>query len=260
MKTIHFVTIVLILVLLGCVPASAQKQPSDVEQGVAKALEAAHVPPSMKDNLIHQVKTNPDPFIRAITALTAQDPYLWRLVDKNHPLDASYEPADLVALKGGPYLLNRAGLKLRKDAALALDLMAQAAQVDGVTLVVSSAYRSYEYQKQVYDRNVKSMGQAAADRESARPGHSQHQLGLAVDFGSIDDSFAKTAQSRWLQKNAWRFGWSLSYPENFESVTGYRWESWHYRYVGLQVSQFIRTYFEDLQQYALAFLHYYTAE
>jgi len=259
MKTIHFVAIVLIFVLLGCVPASAQKQPSDVDQRVVKALEAANVPPSIKDNLIHQVKTNPDPFIGAITALTAQDPYLWRLVDKNHPLDASYEPVDLVALKGGPYLLNRVGLKLRREAALSLERMAQAAQVDGVTLVVSSAYRSYEYQKQVYDRNVKSMGQTAADRESARPGHSQHQLGLAVDFGSIDDTFALTAQSRWLYKNAWRYGWSLSYPENLESVTGYRWESWHYRYVGLALSQFTRTYFEDIQQYALAFLHAYTA-
>jgi D-alanyl-D-alanine carboxypeptidase len=111
---------------------------------------------------------------------------------------------------------------------------------------------------QVYERNVKEMGQQAADRESARPGHSQHQLGLVIDFGSITDAFARTPEGIWLSVNASRFGWSLSYPEGYEDVTGYRWESWHYRYVGRELAEFIDNYFNGIQQYALRFIHEFT--
>jgi D-alanyl-D-alanine carboxypeptidase len=132
--------------------------------------------------------------------------------------------------------------------------MAAAAAAEGVILTVSSAYRSYAYQEEVYARNVRELGQEAADRESARPGHSQHQTGLVADFGSIDDSFAKTAAGRWILANAGRFGWSLSFPQGYEEVTGYRWESWHYRYVGRELAYFIDAYFSGIQQYALQFI------
>ena len=132
--------------------------------------------------------------------------------------------------------------------------MAAAARSDGTILTAASAYRSYEYQADVYSRNVREMGQQAADRESARPGHSQHQLGLVVDFYPIDDAFAITAASLWLQKNASRFGWSLSYPESYEEVTGYKWESWHYRYLGQELAAFTEKYFDGIQQYALQFI------
>ena len=144
---------------------------------------------------------------------------------------------------------------LRREAAESLEVMAAAARFDGVTLIVSSAYRSYDYQEQVYNRIVREMGREAADRESARPGHSQHQTGLVVDFGSIDDSFALTAAGRWMAANAPRFGWSLSYPDGYEALTGYRWESWHYRYVGANLAGFIEHYFDGIQQYALRFLY-----
>jgi D-alanyl-D-alanine carboxypeptidase len=99
------------------------------------------------------------------------------------------------------------------------------------------------------------MGQEEADRESARPGHSQHQTGLVVDFGSIDDSFAETRAGRWIAANASRFGWSVSFPQGYEAVTGYRWESWHYRYVGRDLTAFIDAYFGGIQQYALQFIY-----
>lgn len=245
------------LSLWSCIPAAAQKQ-DDRDLRISTALQKAQLPIDLSRRVLEQYKQQPEQFIKTVNNITAQDPYLWRLVDKTHGLDSSYEPDDLIPLKGGAYLLNRTGLQLRRAAAEALEIMAKAAKIDGVTLVVSSCYRSYGYQKQVYERNVQQMGQAAADRESARPGHSQHQLGLAVDFGNIDDSFAQTKQSQWLEKNAGRYGWSLSYPKNMEQVTGYRWESWHYRYVGPVLSHFIDTYFEGVQQYALAFLHNYT--
>jgi D-alanyl-D-alanine carboxypeptidase len=133
--------------------------------------------------------------------------------------------------------------------------MAAAAKAEGVSLIASSAYRSYDYQVEVYSRNVRESGQETADRESARPGYSQHQTGLALDFGSIDDSFAQTRAGRWIKANGSRFGWSLSFPDGCEAITGYRWESWHYRYVGRELSFFIDAYFGGIQQYALRFIH-----
>jgi zinc D-Ala-D-Ala carboxypeptidase len=194
-------------------------------------------------------------FMTDLSACLEGDRHLRELVDKKHSLPPGYAPSDLVTLTEGSYRVNRNGLTLRRVAALALDEMAKAARADGVTLVASSAYRSYEYQTQVYNRNVREMGQEAADRESAKPGHSQHQTGLVVDFGSIDDSFAATAASRWLSANASRFGWSLSFPDGYEAVTGYRWESWHYRYIGKGLAAFIDKYFDGIQQYALRFLY-----
>ena len=144
---------------------------------------------------------------------------------------------------------------LNSTAAEALKELAIAAGASGVTLIAASAYRSYSYQADIYSRNVREMGQEAADRESAKPGSSQHQTGFALDFGPIDDSFAKTAAGRWMAANASRFGWSLSYPDGYEALTGYRWESWHYRYVGKDIAAFINNYFDGIQQYALRFLH-----
>jgi len=194
-------------------------------------------------------------FFTDLQACLEGDRYLRALVDKRHSLPAGYAPDDLVTLTEGSYRVSRGGLTLRRAAAAALDEMAKAARADGVTLVASSTYRSYDYQTQVYNRNVREMGQEAADRESARPGHSQHQTGLVVDFGSIDDSFAATAAGRWMTANASRFGWSLSFPDGYEAVTGYRWESWHYRYVGKGLAAFIDNYFDGIQQYALRFLY-----
>jgi D-alanyl-D-alanine carboxypeptidase len=144
---------------------------------------------------------------------------------------------------------------LRGIAADALGEMAAAAASEGLILTVGSAYRSAAYQAQVYEREVKTYGQEAADRESARPGFSQHQLGLVMDFAPIDDAFAKTPASQWLLRNAGRFGFSLSFPDGYEEVTGYRWESWHYRYVGRDLAAFIDSYFGGIQQYALRFLY-----
>ena len=216
-------------------------------------LQAAELPDNLSFKIQEDLATSPA-FILDLLAVREGDPYLRILTDKQHPLAHDYEPADLVELKDGSYRTGRTGLMLREAAAAALDEMAAAANLEGITLTASSAYRSYGYQAQVYDRNVREMGQEAADRESARPGYSQHQLGLVVDFGSIDDSFAQTAAGRWIAANASRFGWSLSYPMDYEAVTGYRWESWHYRYVGKDLAAFIDNYFGGIQQYALRFI------
>ena len=124
---------------------------------------------------------------------------LFVIADKSHFLEKDYKPSDVLPLeKNDDYVFYRNDLSLRTPAEKALRVMGQAAKNDGITLVVSSTFRSYDYQKIVYERNVKQMGQAAADRESARPGTSQHQLGTAVDFGSITDEYAETKAGKWL--------------------------------------------------------------
>ena len=181
---------------------------------------------------------------------------LLTLVDKKHYLAADFVPADIVALKPNDfYLLNRNDLSLRQPVEQALRKMALAAKNEGINLVVSSTYRSYDYQKNLYERNVRQLGKAVADRESAPPGASQHQLGVAVDFGSITDEFAQTKQGRWLAENAGDYGWSLSFPDGYEDVTGYRWECWHFRYLGIPAVEFQRKWFSDVQQFMLEFIH-----
>jgi D-alanyl-D-alanine carboxypeptidase len=224
------------------------------ETGVLiQALDRAELPPELAVRLEAAAAESPA-FILDLLSCLEGDPFLRRLVDKRHGLPESYEPEDLMELSPGSYEVNRRGLLLRRPAAEALEAMAAAARADGVVLVASSAYRSYAYQVEVYGRIVREMGQAAADRESARPGYSQHQTGLALDFGSIDDSFAETRAGRWILEHAGRFGWSLSFPQGYEEVTGYRWESWHYRYVGQDLAAFIDTWFGGIQQYALQFI------
>jgi D-alanyl-D-alanine carboxypeptidase len=217
-------------------------------------LAASYLPQNNVDKIQEITASNPA-FIIDLLNILQEEPFLWILVDKEHPLPAGYEPDDLTELMNGSYRVNREGLMLQRSAAASLVEMSAAAKEDGIILTASSAYRSFDYQALVYERNVRQMGQEEADRESARPGFSQHQLGLAVDFGSITDVFAKTAEGQWLSANASRFGWSLSYPEGYEDITGYRWESWHYRYTGRETALFIDNYFKGIQQYAFRFLY-----
>ena len=226
---------------------------TDFSASLAEVLSKSQLPAQISQR-ISRIAENPS-FLLDLFTVLQEDPYLWVLVDKERALSGDYEPDDLVTLSGGSYRIGRQDLRLRKCAADSLEEMAAAAAREGLTLTASSSYRTYAYQVEVYARNVREMGQEEADRESARPGHSQHQLGLVIDFGSITDEFARTAGGVWLAANASRFGWSLSYPDGYEEITGYRWESWHYRYVGVELAQFIDNYFDGIQQYALRFIY-----
>jgi D-alanyl-D-alanine carboxypeptidase len=221
-----------------------------------EALTKAAIPDSVSDGIRTKI-SNGYAFFNDLESVLDEDPALYMLVDKTHPLPADYVPPRLVKLPrtNAAYTVARAGLELRKEAEASLEIMARAARQDGVTLQASSCYRSYNYQKTAYQRAIDEDGQTQADRESAKPGMSQHQTGFAVDFGSIDDSFAQTRAGRWLAGHAEKYGWSQSYPQGYESITGYRAESWHYRYVGAKLIHFINTYFDGIQQYALELIN-----
>jgi len=242
-------------VTTGSIITEAEKKIVPVR--LTKALTDSKLPRNISDKIKENFLQNDD-FMDSLNAILYLDPYLRFLVDKEHPLGPNYEPDDLVQLKNGLYALNNHEvLMLRGIAVSSLEEMAAAARREGITLVVSYSYRSFARQNQSYSMHVRNMGQREADRVSARPGYSQHQLGLTIDFGSVSNDFARTAQGIWLSRNASQFGWSLSYPNGYETVTGYSWESWHYRYVGRELSEFIDKYFNGIQQYALRFLHEY---
>jgi D-alanyl-D-alanine carboxypeptidase len=259
---------ILVLSSFACTKENAQLNNNQVdedntsEEAVVNAeleeiLLRARLPESIAQSILDNASTDPA-FIMDLLAVLEEDLYQYLLVDKQHPLPSRYAPQDLIQLSDiqddVSYLLNRNDLSLRKAAADALEEMAAAAKRDGITLLASSTYRSYTYQEQVYARNVAEMGEAEANRVSAKPGESQHQLGLIVDFGSITNDFAESKAGLWMAENASAYGWSLSFPKGYEEITGYDWESWHFRYVGKNLSYFIDAYFGGIQQYALQFI------
>ena len=193
-------------------------------------------------------------FLQLLVDALAEPPELLWLIDKQHALPNDYEPTDLIGLAGYPLSVNRDNHRLRRIVMPDLLAMAEAARASGRELLVSSTYRSYEQQQATYEYWVDRDGQAAADRYSARPGHSQHQLGTAVDFGSIRLEYGDTDNGRWVLANAWRFGFSLSYPDGYESLTGYTYEPWHFRYIGRVGTQLEREFFGGIQQRMLEFL------
>ena len=221
------------------------------DQMLESVLDSLNLP---SKNLII---ANKEQFLKDVEVVLAADKdYLLTLVDKQHYLSKDYVPEDLVPLvKNNHYAINRNDLSLRIPVEKALCVMSDAAAKDGITILVSSTFRSYDYQKNLYARNVKQLGQAAADRESARPGTSQHQLGTAIDFGSITDDFVETKQGKWLANNAMKYGFSLSFPDGYEDVTGYRYECWHYRYIGIEACKMQQKWFGNIQQYMLEFLY-----
>ncbi|NYI41835.1 M15 family metallopeptidase [Demequina lutea] len=161
------------------------------------------------------------------------------VVTKTRPLDPiDYAPADLVSVVGVP---GRGSQSLRAVAAEAMTRMYEAALEAGAPFSILSTYRPYGVQRSLYSGYVSASGRAAADRVSARPGFSEHQTGLAADVfdvqaNQLKASFGTSAAGEWLAANAYRYGYIVSYPNGKEAVTGYKWEPWHLRFVGLDVA------------------------
>ena len=154
------------------------------------------------------------------------------LVNKYYALDEDYD-ANLVAISD-----ELGGGKMNVDAYDHFKEMCEAAKKDNITLKSVSAYRSYSSQKTIYNNYVKKDGQEKADTYSARPGHSEHQTGLAVDINTASSSahFENTKEYAWLIKNSYKYGFILRYTEDKTNITGYKYEPWHYRYVGIDVA------------------------
>jgi LAS superfamily LD-carboxypeptidase LdcB len=166
---------------------------------------------------------------------------LTAVVDKEYTLTKNYYPSDLGKLVDNGIPSSNVFM-LRKVVMEDLKTMFSDAQKDGIIFSVLSAYRSYDLQAVTYNNWVKSIGQYEADRASARPGHSEHQLGTTIDFTStevkngISNTFINTKAGKWLHENAYKYGFVMSYPLGSEVITGYKFEPWHYRYVGKELA------------------------
>ena len=162
------------------------------------------------------------------------------LLNKYNYLTASYNPDDLEVFTNiYAYGENQS---LRKDAYDAFIEMWNSANKDGYKLIVNSSYRSYDEQKKIYDDYSSWYGEEDADKKAARAGYSEHQTGLAVDIQSYcsqNKDFEECEEFTWLTNNAYKYGFILRYPKDKEYLTGYKYESWHYRYVGKKVSKYI---------------------
>ncbi len=163
---------------------------------------------------------------------------LFAPVSKETTLRSDFVPRDLVWIPG--YMNPSYAMQVRQEAFPMLEQLWRAAEADGVILSIRSAYRSYSVQKGLFRDYAQRYGEAEANRFSARPGQSEHQLGTAIDFGgtAVDfkAAFGQTPQGMWLAENAHRYGFALSYPEGKEHVTGYIFEPWHYRYIGVEAA------------------------
>ena len=222
------------------------------EQGIAVPLEpstyaaewpwpsnsATRVSPTREDEASQGQETKEQARRLPGSATTCDDVRV--LVDRAHSLSPDYVPKDLVPL--GDYRVPTLGsdvLRLRREAAEHLEHLVEGSAADGEELVVASAYRSYEEQQLSHERLLSVFG-ANADGMSAAPGHSQHQLGTAIDFTNaaagyqVWRPFAQTSAYWWLQHHAWEYGFVLAYPRGKAEKTGYHWEPWHYRYVGVE--------------------------
>ena len=148
--------------------------------------------------------------------ITYIDGYL--VVNKTYSLPKDYAPG------------------LDKTTKEAFDKMNAAAKLEGLNIWLQSGFRSYDTQKRIYNSYVSQDGQKNADTYSARPGHSEHQSGLAFDVNQINDSFIGTPEAIWLENNCYKYGFILRYPKGKENITGYQYESWHFRYVGKELA------------------------
>ena len=163
------------------------------------------------------------------------------LVNKFNYLTKDYKPNDLIAISNNyAYGTNQALRKIAYDAYIE---MFNSAKEDGITLIINSSYRSYEEQQSIYEDYSKWYGEEKANLIAAKPGFSEHQSGFAVDiqtFNSTRTSFETSDAFNWLNKNAYKFGFILRFPKGKEYLTGYEYESWHYRYVGKDIAKYIQ--------------------
>ena len=173
------------------------------------------------------------------------------IVNKNNKLTSDYVPSDLELIDNKYAYEDK---YLRHEAKVAFEKMASDAKRDGFNIIAVSTYRSYDYQDKLYNGYVKDKGFYYADMASARKGHSEHQTGLAVDVSNntLDyDNFEDTKEFTWMINNSYKYGFILRYPKAKFHITGFKYEPWHYRYVGVDVAKYIHDNDITLEEYKL---------
>lgn len=219
--------------------AAAPSQPADNSQEIIPEV-AAEVPITNET----QKPTDPTP-AWPVNLADEQANSLTVVVNKKHKLPPDYIPS----------LKSVAGGQMRPEAADKLTQLLADASEAGLSIKIVSSYRSYSTQTSVYNNYVKQHGQTEADTFSARPGHSEHQTGLAVDLGNTDGScqletcFGDSAAGKWLAAHASDYGYIIRYEKGKDNNTGYQYEPWHLRFVGVTVAQAVVASGKTLDEY-----------
>ncbi|MHB7978111.1 D-alanyl-D-alanine carboxypeptidase [Clostridium sporogenes] len=180
------------------------------------------------------------------------------LVNRDNKLDESYLPHDLIVpnirfLENRNFQIRR----LRRVASEALENLFQEAKNENIILLGVSGYRSYNYQVNVYNNSIYRNGQQHADKYVAHPGTSEHQTGLAMDvvsteYTNLDENFVNTRAYKWLKENCYKYGFIIRYPKEKENITGYNFEPWHIRFVGIEAATEIMNKGITLEEYLQA--------
>jgi D-alanyl-D-alanine carboxypeptidase len=211
--------------------------------------EMAKIPQTVQ-NIANQVQPKPPTIFDPPKYSLEDADSIWVVVNKQRQISPlRYKPENLVFPNfPRPKTQNPFGLELREEAATAAVAMAQAMKEEGSgTLVLNSGFRTYKNQQGLYNRTRDTRGLDVAEKLSARPGHSEHQLGLAADFSArgqgcvIMVCFGTTKAGKWLEQNAYEYGFILRYPKGFKEVTGFQYEPWHFRYVGVELATELKT-------------------
>lgn len=207
-----------------------------------KKLESVYDTTEIKDNYTYKdtitfVNANLDKkyYTNDIKVTNKEANKLDAIVNKYYKLNKNYEPSDLTQINS---IYSAGTQKLRKEAAIKFEEMASNASNKGLKIYAGSTYRSYDYQQGLYNRYVAKDGIKEADTYSARAGYSEHQLGLAVDIlnGSWQYLSEKDKEYKWLIDNSYKYGYILRYPRGKEYITGYVFEDWHFRYLGIELA------------------------
>lgn len=231
-------------------PNNTAQQPAETEQSNTPSTPEQKAPNDQK-KLTPAAPTIALPNATPIPARaidSANDADIWKIVNKSRAFtNPRYQPSDL-RLVSVPTLPGRGQDERSLRAVLMPDLekLVAAARAAGVTIRVGSGYRSYATQASLFASYARRHGEAEASRFSSRPGHSEHQSGLAVDLAGadqtcwVDECFERTAAGKWLAAHAHEYGFTLRYPKGKESITGYQYEPWHFRYVGRELAGALR--------------------
>ncbi|MBP9988535.1 MAG: M15 family metallopeptidase [Ruminococcus sp.] len=243
---INFVTLLVLTLTVITISAKTQKSPiADIDTFARQASEA-----SSNADEINNAEDTTTEFSTSTTKKTRKQLITSpsttkgeKKTKKTQSSNAKIEEKDGLTYVNGVLIANKTyalpesyepGVDSTAEAAL--EEMKKAAAEDGVNLWIMSGFRSYSTQAGLYNDYVDRDGKAEADTYSARPGHSEHQTGLAFDLNSLKTSFEDTAEGIWLAKNCYKYGFIIRYPKGKESITGYQYEPWHVRYLGTDLS------------------------
>ena len=192
------------------------------------------------DEIIKRVNSNLDYTFYDDSKEADTSKGMYTLVNKFYYLNKDYIPNEIVNVDKE---YARDSAKLNKTAYENFKKMADAAKSEGLTLLITTGYRDYNFQATLYNNYVKMDGQKEADTYSARPGYSEHQLGYSADLTNKErvsfGEFKNTKEFAWLKENAYKYGFIIRYTEANQYITGYVPESWHYRYVGEDIAKYI---------------------